>query len=627
MQLIVQFFRLCWRILNFIRELVMNIVFLFFVLLVAAVVGIFFHSNKIQHPMMLENEKYALLLNLDGYLADNREESMSWQKALKELDNQHVPRQISTFDIVYMIDHAKKDDRISGLVLDLNFFEGADLPALEYVGQTINAFKESQKPVIAFADNLGQSQYLLASYADEIYINPIGQVDITGLRQENLYFKSMLENLDVTAHIFRVGTYKSAVEPFLRDNMSPEAKTDLSEWLGAMWHNYKQIVAKNRQIDPDDVLPASSKYIQALKMLKGDSTAYTQQRQLVTGLANRLEIDEKLLERFGQDKNDNIRLIDYEDYLSLLPDRLSEEGQYKIAVVNVEGAIIDGESDEHEVGGDTIARLLRQAHDDDNVKAVILRVNSPGGSAFASEIIRQEVDNLQALGKPVVVSMGAMAASGGYWISSTADYIIADKNTITGSIGIFALFPTFEKTLKKVGISADGVSTSALSSSSRFSGLSSEMSDILQLEIESGYDKFLSVVSRGRGMTVEEVDKIAQGKIWLGEEAVKHNLVDELGHFNLAVEKASELANQLLDEKEKVDYFALQWMVEDEQNFLSDLLPTLKRKIQAWVGNTLLESIALPVEYREVRKQIGLLNKMNDPKGKYLYCLTCSTIN
>ncbi len=184
------------------------------------------------------------------------------------------------FDIVYMIDHAKKDDRISGLVLDLNFFEGADLPALEYVGQTINAFKESQKPVIAFADNLGQSQYLLASYADEIYINPIGQVDITGLRQENLYFKSMLENLDVTAHIFRVGTYKSAVEPFLRDNMSPEAKTDLSEWLGAMWHNYKQIVAKNRQIDPDDVLPASSKYIQALKMLKGDSTAYTQQRQL-----------------------------------------------------------------------------------------------------------------------------------------------------------------------------------------------------------------------------------------------------------------------------------------------------------------------------------------------------------
>ncbi|MDP9501148.1 signal peptide peptidase SppA [Bisgaard Taxon 45] len=628
MQLIVQFFRLCWRILNFIRELVMNIIFLFFVLLVTAVVGIFFHSNKIQHPIMLENEKYALLLNLDGYLADNREESMSWQKALKELDSQHTPQQISTFDVVYMIDHAKTDDRISGLVLDLNFFEGADLPALEYVGQHINAFKESQKPVIAFADNLDQSQYLLASYADEIYINPIGQVDIKGLRQENLYFKSMLENLDVSTHIFRVGTYKSAVEPFLRDNMSPEAKTDLSEWLGTMWRNYKQIVAQNRQIDPDDVLPEPSKYIQALSALKGDSTAYTLQRQLVTGLANRLEIDEKLLERFGQDKNENIRLIEYEDYLSLLPDRLSEEeNSYKIAVVNVEGAIIDGESDEHEVGGDTIARLLRQAHDDDNVKAVILRVNSPGGSAFASEIIRQEVDNLQAIGKPVVVSMGAMAASGGYWIASTADYIIADKNTITGSIGIFALFPTFEKTLKKVGISADGVSTSALSSSSRLSGLSAEMSDILQLEIENGYDKFLSVVSRGRGMTVEEVNKVAQGKIWLGEEAVKHNLVDELGHFNLAVEKASELANQLLEENEKVDNFAVQWMVEEEPNFLTNLLPNIKRRIQAWVGNTLIESMALPVEYRELKKHFGLLNKMNDPTGKYLYCLTCSTIN
>ncbi|UAX42820.1 signal peptide peptidase SppA [Pasteurella canis] len=615
----------CWRILNFIRDLVMNIVFLCFVLLLAVLVGLFTHVTKTQHTL-LEGDQGALLLNLDGYLADNREESTSWQNALKELDNQHVPRQISTFDVVYTIENAAKDERIRGLVLDLNFFEGADLPAIEYVGKAIKSFKISNKPVIAFADSLGQSQYLLASYADEILINPIGAVEITGLRQENLYFKSMLDMLDATANVFRVGTYKSAVEPFLRDDMSPEAKADLSQWLSKMWNNYKQVAAENRQITPDLVLPDAKTYVKELSALKGNHTAYTQQRKLVTGLASRLDIDDKLAKLFGEDEEGNIKLIEFDKYLSALPDRMLEEGKHKIAVVNVEGAIIDGESYEHEVGGDSVARLLRQAYYDDQVKAVILRVNSPGGSAFASEIIRQEVDNLQQAGKPVVVSMGSMAASGGYWISSTADYIVADKNTITGSIGIFAMFPTFEKTIKKVGISADGVSTSPLSNLSSFSALSSEMNDIFQLEIEHGYDRFLSLVSKGRGLSKEQVDNIAQGRIWLGEEALKHKLVDEVGNFDIAVAKATELANLSLDESQRTEKFALEWLVETDDSLFSSLLRDLKHNMQLFVKQSLSASVGLPHQYYQVQQQLGLLHKMNDPKGQYLYCLTCGTI-
>ncbi|UAY78323.1 signal peptide peptidase SppA [Pasteurella canis] len=615
----------CWRILNFIRDLVMNIVFLCFVLLLAVLVGLFTHVTKTQHTL-LEGDQGALLLNLDGYLADNREESTSWQNALKELDNQHVPRQISTFDVVYTIENAAKDERIRGLVLDLNFFEGADLPAIEYVGKAIKSFKISNKPVIAFADSFGQSQYLLASYADEILINPIGAVEITGLRQENLYFKSMLDMLDATANVFRVGTYKSAVEPFLRDDMSPEAKADLSQWLSKMWNNYKQVAAENRQITPNLVLPDAKTYVKELSALKGNHTAYIQQRKLVTGLASRLDIDDKLAKLFGEDEEGNIKLIEFDKYLSALPDRMLEEGKHKIAVVNVEGAIIDGESYEHEVGGDSVARLLRQAYYDDQVKAVILRVNSPGGSAFASEIIRQEVDNLQQAGKPVVVSMGSMAASGGYWISSTADYIVADKNTITGSIGIFAMFPTFEKTIKKVGISADGVSTSPLSNLSSFSALSSEMNDIFQLEIEHGYDRFLSLVSKGRGLSKEQVDNIAQGRIWLGEEALKHKLVDEVGNFDIAVAKATELANLSLDESQRTEKFALEWLVETDDSLFSSLLRDLKHNMQLFVKQSLSASVGLPHQYYQVQQQLGLLHKMNDPKGQYLYCLTCGTI-
>lgn len=625
MQAILTFLKYCWRGLNFIRDCVMNLVFLLFVLLLGAILSLssYMDGEKVE----LVGEQGALLLNLDGYLADNRDSQPEWERALQELDNQHVPGKISTFDVVYAIEQAANDERIKGLVLDLNYFEGADIPALEYVGESLKNFKKTEKPVIAFSDNYTQAQYLLASYADEIYLNPRGSVFIQGLAAQNLYFREMLDKLEVTPHVFRVGTYKSAVEPFLRNDMSPEARRNLQQWLNGMWTNYKDIIATNRKIDQNSVLPDAKTFLKELKALKGDSTAYVEQRKLVTQLASRSELDKKLIELFGSNKDDEPKLLSFNRYLKALPDRmLSEDSEHKIAVVNVEGVIVDGESYQDEVGGNTVSRLLSEANADKDVKAVVLRVNSPGGSAFASEVIRQEVDALQKAGKPVVVSMGSMAASGGYWISSTADYIVADKNTITGSIGIFALFPTFEKTVKKWGISSDGVATSELSDLSLLRPLSSELNDVFQMEIEYGYDEFLSVVSKGRKLSKEEVDKIAQGQVWLGQDAYKNKLVDELGNFDTALNKAIELANAKLADDQKTDDYSVEWFVEEDDSTLNKLMSGLRSSAKSLVKSTVDETIGLPKEAAQIKQSLGVLTKFNDPKGQYLYCLNCGRI-
>ncbi len=625
MKVIFSIIKFAWRTLNFIRDLVMNIVFLVFVLLLLTALPFVVGLDK--QAVALKGDQGALYLNLDGYLADNRDNQGGVKTLLKELDNQHIPQQYSTFDVVYSIDSSALDDKVRGLVLDLNYFQGGDLPSLEFVGASIENFKKNGKQVIAYSDNYNRAQYFLASYADEVYINPVGTVSIDGLVQENLYYKDLLESLEVNPHVFRVGTYKSAVEPFLRNDMSDEAKTNLRRWLGIMWNNYKQRVAENRNIKEEAVAPNAHTYLTELKALQGDMTAYVKQRKLINGVLDRFNLDKKLTALFGENEDKQPKMVDYDTYLASLPDRMSGDTKNKIAVVNVEGAIIDGETDEENVGGDTIANLLRKAYDDKDVKAVVLRVNSPGGSAFASEIIRQELSHLQQAGKPVVVSMGGMAASGGYWISSTADYIVADKNTITGSIGIFAVLPTFEKTIKKIGVSADGVKTSDLALGSAFLPLSSELNDVLQLEIERGYDEFLTKVSQGRHLSKAQVDKIAQGQVWLGSEAIEHKLVDELGDLNTALGKAMELVNEKLDENSKIqeEGFSVEWLDDDSGSFFKKFMRDFKADSKAWVTGLVTEAVGLPKEFTQV-KQLGLLNTFNDPKGQYLYCLTCGKV-
>ncbi|KGQ34111.1 protease [Gallibacterium anatis] len=611
-------FRFIWNCLNFLRRVLMNLLFL----LVAAIlfIGIsLFVGEQNKQPL----PQGALRLNLDGFLADNRDQNSELKALLNNLQQQAMPEKISTFDVIFAITQAKKDERIKGIVLDLNHFEGGDLPSLTFIGKALNEFKQSGKPVIAVSDNYSQKQYILASYADKLYLHRQGQVELTGLGGEQFYYKSLLDKIDAQPHIFRVGTYKSAVEPLLRDDMSEAARQNASQWLNAMWHNIQTTVSDNRHLKKEQVFPSTNDFLQQVKNLKGDLTQYALNNKLVTEAATRYQTEEYLKQQFGIDQENHYQHIDFSDYLAGLPDyETANITDNNIAVVRIEGAIIDGESDEENVGGDSIARLLREAAEDKSVKAVVLRINSPGGSASASEIIREEVEHLQQLGKPVVVSMGGMTASGGYWIASTADYIVADKNTITGSIGIFAAFVTLEKSLANLGIHSDGVKTSPLASMSPFTALSQEYSDVIQMSIEHGYDQFISLVAKGRNLDKTQVDNIAQGRVWLGEEALKHKLVDQLGDFNTAVEIASEKMKS--KEKGLADaQIGFLWLSEEQDRGLLSLLAQKRSSVVQY----LLRAVGVDhfVESKQMRQQLGLLTEFTDPNGQYLYCLNCQS--
>ncbi|KGQ56280.1 protease [Gallibacterium anatis str. Avicor] len=611
--------RFFWNCLNFLRRVLMNLAFLF-------VAGILLFSSTlfVEEQRKQPVPQGALRLNLDGFLADNRDQNSGLKALLNNVQKQVISEKISVFDVVFAITQAKKDERIKGIVLDLNHFKGGDFPSLTFIGEALNEFKQSGKPVIAVSDNYSQKQYILASYADKIYLHRQGQVELTGLGGEQFYYKSLLDKIDAQPHIFRVGTYKSAVEPLLRDDMSEAARQNASQWLNAMWNNIKTTVSNNRHLKQEQIFPSTNDFLQQVKNLKGDLTQYALTNKLVTEVATRYQISAALKQQFGADRENNTyQYIDFSNYLYSLPDyETANATSNNIAVLRVEGAIIDGESDDENVGGDTIARLLRQAAENTAVKAVVLRINSPGGSAFASEVIREEVEHLQQIGKPVVVSMGGMAASGGYWIASTADYIIADKNTITGSIGIFAAFVTLEKSLANLGIHSDGVKTSPLASMSPFTALSQEYSDVIQMSIEHGYDQFISLVAKGRKLDKSQVDKIAQGRVWLGEDALKYKLVDELGDFNTAIAVASEK----IREKEKGltdDQIGFLWLSEDQSKGLLSLLGQKKSSML----QDLLRSIGIVdfTQIKQMHQQLGLLTQFTDPKGQYLYCLNCQS--
>ncbi|SMB81354.1 protease-4 [Pasteurella testudinis DSM 23072] len=623
MNALLRLIKLLWRGLCFVRDLVMNLFFILFVLLGLTVAGLFLQSSGSTTTV----KEGALLLNLDGYLADNRPQN-SLLSALRALDNRQIPQQISTFDVVDAIQYAAQDPRISGIVLDLNYFSGGDMPSLQFVGKALTEFKAQNKPVYAIAHNYSQSQYLLASYADHIYLGNLGEVSIVGLAQNNLYFKSLIEKLDITPHIFRVGTYKAAVEPFMRDDMSAEARANTRLWLNKMWQNYQQIVAENRQIEQSAVLPDAKTFLAQLKALNGNSTKYAEQRGLINNALSDWQIRERLIEQFGRDDSQaDYQYTLFNDYVATLPSRTQADmNQDKIAVINVEGEIIDGVSDDGSAGGDSIAALLQNALYDRNVKAVILRVNSPGGSVMASELIRQQLNEIRANNIPIVVSMGGLAASGGYWISVEADRIIASPNTITGSIGVFAAFFTLENTLKNWGIQQDGVSTGPLTAFSATQSLSPELNQYIQMGVEHSYDQFLNLVAEARNLSKTQADQIAQGQVWLGDEALKHRLVDELGDFDSAVNAALQLVNEKRQAAGEAELttLPLQWFVEEEQDIFSRFL----KRTQATVLHNLQSAVynllgITPQQAKQVKGQLGSLQHLNDPRGQYIYCLDC----
>jgi protease-4 len=436
------------------------------------------------------------------------------------------------------------------LALDLNRMAGGGLSKLQDLKLAIESFKKSGKPVVAFSDIYFQPQYYLASLADEVFVHPMGMVLLQGYGGYRRYYKEALDKIDARWNVFRVGEYKSAVEPYLRSGMSDEAREARREWLGDLWNSYRGDVAAARDLEPAVLESYVDEFHLRLEAHGGNGAQLALAEDLVDRVAARDEVRARLIELAGEDEDSgSFKQIGPLSYLAAT-EGTKREGEGVVGVVVAKGAILDGSQPPGTIGGDSTAALIRSLREDDDVKAVVLRVDSPGGSAFAAEIIRREVELTREAGKPVVASMGSVAASGGYWISMSADQIWASESTITGSIGIYAMIPTFERSLEKIGVRIDGVGTHPLAGAARIDrDLPPEASTAMQLLIDQGYRDFITKAAEGRGMEVDEIDRIARGRVWSGQDALDLGLVDHLGGLDQAIAAAAELAELEDDHK------------------------------------------------------------------------------
>ncbi|APV88995.1 signal peptide peptidase SppA [Salmonella enterica] len=607
------FFKWTWRVLNFVREMVLN---LFFIFLVLVGVGIWMQIGNGSNSE--QTARGALLLDISGVIVDKPSTNHRLGALGRQLFGASSDRlqENSLFDIVNAIRQAKDDRNITGIVLDLKNFTGADQPSMRYIGKALREFRDSGKPVFAVGENYSQGQYYLASFANKIWLSPQGQVDLHGFATNGLYYKTLLDKLKVSTHVFRVGTYKSAVEPFIRDDMSPAAREADSRWIGELWQNYLHTVSANRQVSPQQLFPGAQAIIDGLTSVGGDTAKYALDHKLVDALASSADVEKALTKQFGWSKTENnYRAISYYDYSLKTP---ADTGG-TIAVIFANGAIMDGEETPGNVGGDTTASQIRDARLDPKVKAIVLRVNSPGGSVNASEVIRAELAAARAAGKPVVVSMGGMAASGGYWISTPANYIVASPSTLTGSIGIFGVINTVENSLSSIGVHSDGVSTSPLADISMTKALSPEVQQMMQLSIEYGYKRFITLVADARKRTPEQIDKIAQGHVWTGEDAKANGLVDSLGDFDDAVAKAAELAKL---KQWHLDYY------QDEPTVLDMVMDSMTGSVRAMLPEAIQAMLPAPLvsAANTVKAEGDKLAAFNDPQNRYAFCLTCANV-
>jgi len=518
-------------------------------------------------------------------------------------------------DLIEAVELAKDDDRVQALLLDTDRLSGAGLSKLQTLRAAIGSFKESGKKVIAKGDYYSQTQYYLASAADEIYMHPMGIVFLTGYGSYRNYYKEALDNLEVDWHVFRVGEYKSAVEPYLRSGMSPEARESRQRWLSVLWRAYAEDVENARSLAAGTLDRYSSGFSDLLAEHGGDSGEVAKALGLVDGLAYRDQVRQRMIELVGEDDDSSFNRIGHESYLRAVK-RPQKKSDNKIAVVVARGGIYDGSRAPGSVGGDSMAQMIRRAREDENVKALVLRVDSPGGSAFAAEIIGREIALTQAANKPVVVSMGSVAASGGYWISMSADEIWAMPTTITGSIGIYAMFPTFPRTLEKLGIHNDGVGTGELAGTLRPERrFPEEASRAVQLMIEQGYQQFVEGVAAGRGKTPEEVDGMARGRVWAGIDALELGLVDQLGGLEKAVQAAASRAE--LGDDYRVSY------IQQDRDWRSRILDWLVVPLADRVGSMagLASLLGGPGDLlEEIIDDMSMLEEFGDPYGFYAYC-------
>ncbi len=602
------FFRGIWRVVSGFNKLVMTLIPLAITLYLVVVVVVALRQVQ-PEPIP---EQAALLINPVGVLVENR-------SPLEPLDalTQGGPEETLIYGINRAIREAADDSRITALVFDLQALNGPSVSHVLELQASIERFKAAGKPVLATGDYYSQAHYLLASQADHILLHPEGGVDMSGYAVYRNYVRQLLENVYLTMNVFRVGENKSAVEPFLRDDMSPGEREVVSEWLDDLWGGYTALVETPRGLDPGYVDRFITEFPDRLEIAGGDGAALMHDAGFVDHLVTHRERDEMLVEWVGAtDEEGDWVSVSAEGYLAALDaERVEDANDARIAVVPVEGELIPGDSGAGFAGSDTVVEQIERALELDGLAALVLRVNSPGGSVFASEVIRQKLLEVKASGLPLVVSMGGVAASGGYYIAADADEIWAHSASITGSIGVFAAFPTVEKLYEWAGITPDGVSTSRLATAVRMdTGVSPEGSRIINSLIANIYDDFVALVAQGRGKTWDEINALAGGRVWSGMDAQAVGLVDQLGGLKDAVDAAAARA-----EVENFETLVIGNPISPEQRFFEQLgreLGQVRVPGQAVVQQLL----------RQLTPQLRLADSLQDPRNLYLRCLECGVL-
>ena len=594
-----------WKVLVAIKDgLVLIAMLLFFGLILAAL-------SWRPNPAAVTDG--ALLVKLDGVIVEEPENIDPFATIL---GGQAPLKQYRERDLIRAIDTAATDDRIKVIVLDLASFMGGGQVSLEQVGEAIGRAKAKGKPVLSFATFYSDAAYMLAAHGSEIWVDPMGGSAFTGPGGTRLYYKDALDRFKVTAHVYRVGTFKSAVEPYLRSDQSPEAEEALLAVYRPIWENWQAVVKKARP--QADIAGLIADPAGAVTAANGDLVKIATERKIVDKVGDRTTFGKRVAKLAGADEDEGpgaFKHTSLKDWVAANP---AKTGGDEVQVVTIAGTIVDGEAGPGTAGGDRIEKLLHDGLKRDKVKALVVRVDSPGGSAFASEQIRRAIEEYRARKIPVIVSMGNVAASGGYWVSTAGDAIFAEPSTITGSIGIFAVLPSFERALAEYGVKADGVATTPLSGQPDvFGGFNSTVDTFIQGTIEHDYRRFLALVGKARGMSVDQVDNIAQGRVWDGGTARQIKLVDRFGSIDDAIAEAAKRA-KLGKDSYSVKY--LETEPDPFEQFVSGMFAPAEEEKQA---TGLVARLAWQ-QRAALGQVLGDLNVLGGAQGVQAWCLECS---
>jgi protease-4 len=601
------FFGLVWRILEGVRRVL-------HLILLLVIFGFILAALHTSIPVV--PHAAALVIAPEGEIVEQLA-SDPVRRAFGQASGGPAPETLLR-DVTDAIAAAKSDERIKLIVLDLGALDSTGLSKLQEIGAALREFRAGGKRVVVAADSLDQTQYYLAAQAGEVYLDPMGLVYVDGFSYYRMFLKDAIDKLGVDVNVFRAGTYKSFTDQFSRSDMAPSERDETSVWLESLWNAYSQDVTRARSLPAGALNEYVAEEPAALAAAGGDSAKLALQRGLVTALKSRRQLADELKALVGEDEDSHsFNSIAMNQYLASVRSRrvLRSKSDSKVGIIVASGEILDGHQPPGTIGGDSTADLLRQARYDNAVKAVVLRVDSPGGSMFASEQILREVQTLRKAGKPVVVSMSTYAASGGYYISAAANQIFASPTTLTGSIGVFSVVPTFQHTLEKFGVKVDGIGTTPLAGDMRQDRtLTPARRQILQTSVDHAYAEFLRRVGDGRKKPVEDVDKIAQGRVWAGVDAQRIGLVDHLGGLKDATDAAAKLAE--LGSDYNVDY------IEPEMSLREELLMQLRTEM-LHVGQS--AGIIAPRSDIErvldpVLEQARAVARLNDPRGLYAYC-------